>query len=254
MINAIDLAIEASEKIDREIAPLHQKRARVRGELNEHLSATRNLFPEVLTEIFWLSACRLSLRENLNCTRSRYRCFSNLVLLEERNLACFIPLDHMPPGPSSSLDRSSRSCFPMQEVVASLLKWTWPRYLTKAYYSFFNITERRFEPSEFDYLIMTLCAIDGISWHLIFHSPQNGRTSQNCGCFHRVRRRYLVWCSRSPELIPSTTAERNRITSRGVHRCNNLLPSVYVMSLSTNVSICSSTALILLNFIVPLKE
>ena len=54
--------------------------------------------------------------------------------------------------------------------------------------------------------------------------------------------------------IPSTTAERNGITSRGVHRCNNLLPSVYVMSLSTNVSICSSTALILLNFIVPLKE
>ena len=61
--NEIDLAIEASGKIDREIALLHQKRARVRGELNEHLSATRNLPPKVLTEIFWLSACRLNLRE-----------------------------------------------------------------------------------------------------------------------------------------------------------------------------------------------
>jgi len=61
--NAIDLVLEASEIIDREIVLLHQKRARVRGELNEHLSATRNLFPEVLTEIFWLSACRLNLRE-----------------------------------------------------------------------------------------------------------------------------------------------------------------------------------------------
>jgi len=50
--NEIDLAIKASEKIDREIALLHQKRAHLRGKLNEYLSATRNLPPEVLTEIF----------------------------------------------------------------------------------------------------------------------------------------------------------------------------------------------------------
>jgi len=45
------------------MALLYQKRARVRGKLNEHLSATRNLPPEVLTEIFRLSACNLDLRE-----------------------------------------------------------------------------------------------------------------------------------------------------------------------------------------------
>ena len=61
--NEIDLTIEALEKINEEMALLHQKRARFRGKLNEHLSATRNLPPEVLTEIFWLSACNLDLRE-----------------------------------------------------------------------------------------------------------------------------------------------------------------------------------------------
>ena len=61
--NETDLIIEASEKIDEEIDLLHQKRARLRGKLNEHLSATRNLPPEVLTEIFRLSACRLNPRE-----------------------------------------------------------------------------------------------------------------------------------------------------------------------------------------------
>jgi len=54
---------EALEKINEEMALLHQKRAHVRGKLNEHLSATRNLPPEVLTEIFRLSACNLDLRE-----------------------------------------------------------------------------------------------------------------------------------------------------------------------------------------------
>ena len=45
------------------MALLHQKRARFRGELNEYLSATRSLPPEVLTEIFRLSACNLDSRE-----------------------------------------------------------------------------------------------------------------------------------------------------------------------------------------------
>ena len=61
--NEIDLTIEALEKIDGEMALLHQKCTCVRGKLNEHLSATRNLPQEVLTEISRLSACRLNLRE-----------------------------------------------------------------------------------------------------------------------------------------------------------------------------------------------
>ena len=61
--NEIHLFIEASEKIDAEMALLHQKRVHIRGKLNEHLSATRNLPPEVLTEIFRLSAYKLNLRE-----------------------------------------------------------------------------------------------------------------------------------------------------------------------------------------------
>jgi len=71
--------MEVSEEIDAGMALLHQKRIHIRGKLNEHLPATQNLPPEVLTEIFQLSAYKLNLRE-LNCTRLRYRCFSNLAL------------------------------------------------------------------------------------------------------------------------------------------------------------------------------
>ena len=45
-----------------------------------------------------------------------------------------------------------------------------------------------------------------------------------------------------------------QIISRGVCRCINLLSSVYVVTLLTNVSICSSTVLILSNFIVSFQQ
>ena len=101
--NEIDLTLE---KIDGEMALLHRKRARVRGKLNEHFSATRNLSQEVLTEIFRFSACRLNLREPQLYSIASPTWFY-LFSLEEHNLVCSIPLDYVLSGtrPSSSFDR-----------------------------------------------------------------------------------------------------------------------------------------------------
>jgi len=88
---SLAFTIKAIEKIDGEIALLHQKHARLRGKLNERLSATRNLSPEVLTEIFWLSAWRLNFRKpqlssiKLNASQT-WLC---LYALEEHNLVHF---------------------------------------------------------------------------------------------------------------------------------------------------------------------
>ncbi|KAF5350061.1 hypothetical protein D9756_009293 [Leucocoprinus leucothites] len=50
-------------KIDKEIAQLQYRRSHLRCQLNGLVSSTRNLPPEVLTEIFRLSSCILNLRE-----------------------------------------------------------------------------------------------------------------------------------------------------------------------------------------------
>jgi len=76
--------------------------------------------------------------------------------------------------------------------------------------------------------------MDGIEWHTIFPSPQNGQTSQSCRCVHCRMLTFPVWCFRYLELIPSTTADESRIISCGVHRWTNLLSSVYMISVLTN--------------------
>ena len=194
--NEIDLTIKASEKIDREIARLHQKRARVRGKLNEYLSAARNLPQEVLTEIFRLSACRLNLREpqlysikiqmllRLGSICSNWR--SIIWSASSLWTTCLLEQDDPVPPLIVALvfSNAGSGCV---SIEVDLNKMPHESLLL-----IFNITERRFEPLEFNYLIITPCAVDGINWHLIFPSPQNGQTSQSCGCFHRIRRSCLV--------------------------------------------------------------
>jgi len=113
--------------------------------LNEHLSATRNL-PKRFSPRYSGSQHADWISENLNCTRLLLQLGSicshwRSVIWSALSLWTMYLL-----GRTQFLPWSSRSCFPMQEIVAPLLKWTWTRYLTKACYSFFNITGCRFEP------------------------------------------------------------------------------------------------------------
>ena len=175
--NEIDLAIEASEKIDSQIALLHQKRARVHGELNEHLSATRNLPPEVLTEIFRLSACRLNLRKpQLYSIKIQMLLRLGSICSHWRSIIWSAPslwttclLERDDPVPPLIVALMFSNCCVSVEVDLRKIPDE----------SLLLITVRWFEPLEFNYLIITPHMKDGINWHLIFPSLQNGQTSQS---------------------------------------------------------------------------
>ena len=163
--------------------------------LNEHLSAMRNL-PQRSPPRY--SGFQLTnwISETLNCARLRYRCFSYLFSLEKHNLVCSIWITYLlgrdlTPLLIALVFSNAGSGYISVEVNLNKIPHESLLLIFQRHRA--QIRAFRIQLSDDD----SMCR----QWDRLapYSSPQNGQTSQSCGCVHWITGRFLVWCFRYPE-------------------------------------------------------